>query len=277
MPLWTRLRNGQSVEIIRAEGQRPQPSWEEMVVTGRAKSAIRRSLREDHKSAHIRLGREIARVALEKIGKKATDKALETAAKQMSLPNADELLARLGSTEITGADLVNTLYPELVQSDLPATTNTEAHVIGLAEGQSHIIAPCCQPLPGERIVGISTHGQGVVVHAIDCDSLVQFEDQPERWIDLRWTDGMSSAEHLVSIEVIMANDAGVLGRICTLIGEHNANISDMTFTDKKSDFYRVEIALQVRDITHLHRIQTALEADTDIASVARTRRAEARE
>ncbi len=277
VPLWTRLRNGQSVEIIRAEGQRPQPSWEEMVVTGRAKSAIRRSLREDHKSAHIRLGREIARVALEKIGKKATDKALETAAKQMSLPNADELLARLGSTEITGADLVNTLYPELVQSDLPAATNTEAHVIGLAEGQSHIIAPCCQPLPGERIVGISTHGQGVVVHAIDCDSLVQFEDQPERWIDLRWTDGMSSAEHLVSIEVIMANDAGVLGRICTLIGEHNANISDMTFTDKKPDFYRVEIALQVRDITHLHRIQTALEADTDIASVARTRRAEARE
>jgi (p)ppGpp synthase/HD superfamily hydrolase len=80
VPLWTKLRNGQSVIIIRAEGQRPQPSWGDMVVTGRAKSAIRRSLREEQRATLARMGREIARVALERVGKKATDKALETAA-----------------------------------------------------------------------------------------------------------------------------------------------------------------------------------------------------
>ncbi len=273
VPLWTRLRNGQSVEIIRAEGQRPQPSWEEMAVTGRAKSAIRRSLREEHRAGHIRLGREIARVALEKIGKKATDRALDTAAKRMMLSSADELLARLGSTEISGTDLAMSLYPELLSENIPADNIPDAHVIGLEPGQSHIIAPCCQPLPGERIVGISERGQGVTVHAIDCDALAEFENQPKRWIDLRWTDGMSRADHQTSLEIIMANDAGVLGRICTLIGEHNANISDMSFTDKKPDFYRVMIDLQVRDITHLLRIQTALEADSDIASVTRHRQA----
>ncbi len=273
VPLWTRLRNGQSVEIIRAEGQRPQPSWEEMVVTGRAKSAIRRSLREEHRAGNVRLGREIARVALEKIGKKATDKALDTAAKSLSLPSREELLARLGTTEITGNDLVMALYPELVSDNGGVDETPEAHVIGLEPGQSHIIAPCCQPLPGERIVGISVRGQGVMVHAIDCDSLAEYENQPERWIDLRWTEGMSRASHLTTVEIIMANDAGVLGRICTLIGEHNANISDMTFTDRKPDFYRVKMDLQVRDITHLHRIQTALEADSDIASISRSRSA----
>ncbi len=271
VPLWTRLRNGQSVEIIRAEGQRPQPSWEEMVVTGRAKSAIRRSLREEHRAGHIRLGREIARVALEKIGKKATDRALDTAAKRMSLSDRDDLLAQLGTTEISGNDLVMALYPELVSDNSDSEQMSEAHVIGLEPGQSHIIAPCCQPLPGERIVGISVRGKGVMVHAIDCDSLAEYENQPERWIDLRWTEGMSRANHMTTIEIIMANDAGVLGRICTLIGEHNANISDMTFTDRKPDFYRVKMDLQVRDITHLHRIQTALEADSDIASITRAR------
>jgi len=272
VPLWTRLRNGQSVEIIRAEGQRPQSSWEEMVVTGRAKSAIRRSQREEHRAGHIRLGREIARVALEKIGKKASEKALETAAKRMLLPTTDELLARLGTTDITGKDLVLNLYPELLDSGKQDTPLPEAYVVGLEPGQSHIIAPCCQPLPGERIVGIPMRGQGVMVHTIDCESLAEYEDKTDQWIDLRWTEGMSRASHFVSLEVIMANDAGVLGRICTLIGEHNANISDLTFADKKPDFYRVKIDLQVRDITHLHRIQTALEADSDIASVIRDRR-----
>ena len=115
MPLWTKLRNGQSVTIIRAEGQRPQPSWEDMVVTGRAKAAIRRCLRGEQRATQVRLGREIARVALERVGKKATDKALEAAAKRLGLEEAEDVLARLGAAEMTGKELVATLYPELLR------------------------------------------------------------------------------------------------------------------------------------------------------------------
>ncbi len=274
VPLWTRLRNGQSVDIIRAEGQRPQTSWEDMVVTGRAKSAIRRSLRAENRTADIRLGGEIARVALERIGKKATDRALETAAKLMALPNKEELLARLGTTEFTGHDLCHVLYPELVKDKQPETVgDISAHqeVIGLAPGQKHRPAPCCQPLPGERIVGISVRGKGVQVHAIDCEALVAYEETPDSWIDLRWTEGQYSAEHIVAIEAIMANDTGVLGRICTLIGEHNANISNIDFIDRKPDFFRIKFILEVRDYAHYLHIQTAIEADSDIANVTRLR------
>lgn len=269
VPLWTRLRNGQSVDIIRAEGQRPQPSWEDMVVTGRAKSAIRRSLRLEHRDAHIRLGTEIARVALEKISKKSTDRALETAAKHMSLPSKDELLARLGSTEITGTDLCMALYPELLKNQ--ETDITPTSIIGLEPDQTHMPAPCCCPLPGERIIGISSHGKGVKIHAIDCEALVNYEDHPELWIDLRWTEGTSDAVHDTALEIIMANDRGVLGRICTLIGEHNVNISNVNVLDKKPDFFRVRFGLQVRDLEHLLNMQTAIEADSDIASVTRMR------
>ncbi|MHA3976369.1 RelA/SpoT family protein [Halovulum sp. GXIMD14794] len=279
VPLWTRLRNGQSVFIIRAEGQRPQPSWEEMVVTGRAKAAIRRSLREEHRAGHINLGREIARVALERIGKKATDKALKTAANQMGLPDADELLARLGAAELTGRDLVGTLYPELVDQQDPnhhdASEIEERPIVGLGDGQRAQPAPCCQPIPGERIVGIAVRGQGVQVHAIDCPTLAALEDDADNWIDLAWTPSASRVPHLASIEATVANDAGVLGRICTLIGEQHANISDIVFNDRKPDFYRMVIDLEVRDMKHLHNVQTALEADSDVSQVRRLRGASA--
>jgi (p)ppGpp synthase/HD superfamily hydrolase len=275
VPLWTKLRNGQSVTIIRAEGQRPQPSWEDMVVTGRAKAAIRRSLREEQRGTQIRLGREIARVALERVGKKASDKALETAARRLSLEDAEDVLARLGAAEMTGKDLVATLYPELLRdSDLPRDpANAGPVVIGLESGQQAKPAPCCNPVPGERIVGIAVRGKGVVVHAIDCAELVAFEDEPDRWIDLRWAEGNPRSDHDVRIEVTLANDAGVLGRICTLIGEQRANIADIVFTERKPDFYRMVVDIQVRDMEHLTNVLTAIDADSDVAQVRRFRQA----
>jgi len=272
VPLWTKLRNGQSVEIIRAEGQRPQASWEDMVVTGRAKSAIRRYLRDEHREAHIRLGREIARVALGRVGKKPTDKALETAAKLFSLNSGDALLAEIGAAEISGGDLVKTLYPELVKSgNSTGPASDEDRVIGLAPNQSATPAPCCAPVPGERIVGIAMPGRGVLIHAIDCPILEQFEGNDRRWVDLRWTPASSQACNETKIEVAMANDAGVLGRICTLIGEHHANIVNIKFTNRKPDFYRIRLDIMVRDIEHLTNVETALNADSDVAEVVRFR------
>ncbi len=273
VPLWTKLRNGQSVAIIRADGQRPQPSWEEMVVTGRAKAAIRRALRDEKRATQVRLGREIARVALARIGKKATDKALATAASRLAFEDEDDLLARLGAAEMTGRDLVATLYPELLrEADRPrGATPDEQTVIGLGSGQEARPAPCCMPVPGERIVGITERGKGVTIHAIDCARLAAYEDEPGRWLDLRWTGAGGRAEHETQIEITMANDAGVLGRICTLIGEQRANITDIAFTDRKPDFYRTLIDIEVRDMEHLTNVLTAIDADQDVAGVRRYR------
>jgi RelA/SpoT family (p)ppGpp synthetase len=272
VPLWTKLRNGQSVEIIRAEGQRPQASWEDMVVTGRAKSSIRRYLRDEHREAHIRLGREIARVSLGRVGKKPTDKALETAANLFNLPSDETLLAEIGAAQISGAELVQTLYPELVKSgSMPGPGPDEDRVIGLSPNQSATPAPCCTPVPGERIVGIAMPGRGVLIHAIDCPILEGFEGNDSRWVDLRWTPDSSLACNETKIEVAMANDAGVLGRICTLIGEHRSNIVNIEFTARKPDFYRIRLDIMVRDIEHLTNVKTALNADSDVAEVLRYR------
>jgi len=272
VPLFQRLRNGQSVQIIRAEGQRPQATWEEIAVTGKAKAAIRRALRREHRESYIRLGQEIADLALRRIGKVATKKAILIAAKQLTRGDADELLAQIGAADISGQQLIEVLYPELVEVHNSANVSTPNQgLVGLAEGDVAHQAKCCRPLPGERIVGIGVKGQGITVHAIDCETLERYEDQGGFWIDLRWPEGSATAEHSALLEMTIANDTGVLGRICTLIGEQNANIINILFVERKPDFYRLVIEIEVRDVKHFVHVQTAVEADTDVADVTRRR------
>jgi len=269
VPLWTRLKNGQSVEVITAAGQRPQAAWLEIVETGRAKAAIRRSLREEDRTRFIRLGHELARVAFEHVGRKLTDKALRTAARTLAMPDTDELLARIGSAEIGANEVLAALYPELAQrADEIAADHA---VAGLEADQSFSRAPCCRPLPGERIVGITYRGAGVVIHAIDCPVLAEFEDQPGRWVDLRWRDGRHPPVYGVDLSLTIRHDAGVLGRICTLIGTQGANISDLEFVERKPDFYRIRVEVELRDRAHLHALMTAVEAESDVAEIARVR------
>jgi GTP pyrophosphokinase/guanosine-3',5'-bis(diphosphate) 3'-pyrophosphohydrolase len=270
VPLWTRLKNGQSVEIITAEGQRPQSSWIDIVSTGRAKAAIRRSLREEDRGRFVKLGQELARAAFDHVGRKATDKALRTAAKMLGLGDETELLARLGSAELTARKVLETLYPELSTSQKDEV-DTQRPVIGLGADQTFKRAQCCQPVPGERIVGITYPGRGVIVHAIDCRALEELEEQPARWVDLHWQSGRHAPAYSVTLDVAISNDAGVLGRICTVIGEQKANISDLKFIERKPDFYRLLIDVDLRDVEHFHMVMTALEAETDVAQVGRVR------
>ena len=270
VPLWTRLKNGQSVEIITAEGQTPQATWIDIAVTGRAKTAIRRSLREEDRERFIKLGAELARVAFENVGRRATDKALRTAAKELAIESVDEMLARLGSAELTARAVVRAIYPDLIHRRGEEIAEERA-VVGLDPDQSRRRARCCQPVPGERIVGITYRGRGVVVHAIDCPALVEFEEQPQRWVDLRWQEGNHPAINTVTMDLTITNDAGVLGRICTLIGEQEANISDLSFIDRKPDYYRLLIDVDLRDAEHLHRMMTALEAESNVSSIRRHR------
>ena len=270
VPLWTRLRNGQSIEIITAEGQRPQASWIQLVHTGRAKASIRRSLREEDRERFVKLGRELSRVAFERVGRKMTEKALDAAARAMAIKDPADLLARVGTAEISARSVVETLYPE-TRALVELAVAPGAAVVGLAPDVPFRRAPCCQPVPGERIVGITYRGKGVVAHAIDCEALAGFEAQPERWIDLHWQEGKHRAVHGVSLNVTISNAAGVLGRVCTLIGEQGANISDLTFLDRKPDFFRIFTEIEVSDVEHLHRILTVLSAESDVAQVSRVR------
>ena len=188
----------------------------------------------------------------------------------LALKDAPDLLARIGTAEISARSVVEKLYPEIAAlADDPVEPGHP--VIGLAPDVPFRRAACCQPLPGERIVGITYRGQGVVAHAIDCMVLASLDAESDRWVDLHWAEGKHPAVNTVAVEMTIAHNAGVLGRVCSLIGEQHANINDLRFVDRKPDFFRIFIELDVSDAEHLHRILTILSAESEVAQISRVR------
>ncbi len=262
-PLSTSLRNGQTVEIIRAEAQRPQPAWEEMAVTGRAKQAIRRALRAERREADIRIGRGIVTQAFERLGKQLTKKALGLAASKLGHPEADDLLQSVGAAEISASQILASLYPKEQTWEAPLAPDPDGRpaVTGVSRARKVRFGECCQPVPGDRIVGIAVRGKGVTVHAIDCPTLAAFEDQPEAWVDLRWDPETARTQpHQTSVSLTFAHETGALATVCKVIADLNADITQLEFTERKPDFYRARIDLEVRDVKHVSQIVTMLNA-----------------
>lgn len=276
VPLWTRLRNGQSVEIIRVESSRPSPVWMDMAATGRARAAIRRALRDEERDEHIRLGREIARQAFERRALDGGSKALASAARKLGYSNVDNLLAALGAAELSGRRLVAAVYPGMAEEDggeelEEIVDRPHRMVVGAPTGLHLAFAKCCEPIPGERIVGIRHPGR-VDAHCIDCAALIGHEEHPERWVDLSWDeDAASLGGRATNIDLTLANQAGVLGAVASLIGEHRANIENLATLARMPDFWRLRLSLTVRDVKHMSAILSALEAQTIVTDVHRTR------
>jgi len=271
VPLWTRLRNGQQVDIITAEGQRPSPHWIDMAITGRAKQAVRRALRDQLRDEQISLGRDIALQTFARNGRSGGDKPLAAAAKKLGQPTVETMLCAVARGELSAQALVEAVYPN--QSPPPAAVPEAAlpkvRVRGVSRGQAVRFCTTCFPLPGDRIVGVARSG-GIVVHEISCPVLVDFEDQLERWHDLAWDpEAAQSPANRASMEVVLANQPGALGAVCTLIGEQMANIDNLVIHDRKPDFFRMRLDLEVRDVKHLSDILTALAAQDYVSAAER--------
>jgi GTP pyrophosphokinase len=133
-------------------------------------------------------------------------------------------------------------------------------------------AGCCHPLPGDRIVGIVVTGKGVTIHTIDCASLESFAEQPERWVDVGWDlDGAAPESHVGRLNVVVANEPGSMGSLCTVIGKNQGNISNLKITNRSLDFFEMLVDIEVKDVRHLTNIIAALRATPAISSVDRAR------
>jgi GTP pyrophosphokinase len=276
VPLWTRLRNGQQVEVITAKGQTPSPHWEDMAQTGRAKSAIRRALRDRLREEQIGLGRDLAEQSFARGGRSGGKKAFAAAAAKLGFASVEAMLVDLATGEVTGRQLVEAVYPSQPDGAVPAptaptsaTTPAKTIVRGIRRGAAIRFCTCCWPIPGDRIIGLSRRG-GVVVHAISCPLLAEFEDDLEHWHDLSWdAEASKKTTNVARIDLTLANQPGTLGTVCTLIGEQQANIDNLGVTTRKPDFFLMSVDLEVRDVKHLSDILTALRAQSFVNQVER--------
>ena len=284
-PLRTPLENGDQVEIVRSNVASPSPTWEQFVVTGKARSRIRRFVRGKERDEYIQLGKAIVERAFVQDGFDLSLKATRRAAEVLNEKSVEDLYAAVGEGRVSGAETVAAVYPEATDGKpgarrarikaKKAAGTAGDHAIpirGLIPGMAVHFASCCHPLPGDRIVGIVTTGKGVTIHTIDCDMLQQFEGTPERWIDVAWTvNGEMADMHVGRIDVTVANEPGTLGTMSTLIARNQGNISNLKITNRSQDFFEMVIDVEVRDLKHLTNIIAALRANPSVNSVDRSR------
>ncbi|MBU2090237.1 MAG: bifunctional (p)ppGpp synthetase/guanosine-3',5'-bis(diphosphate) 3'-pyrophosphohydrolase, partial [Alphaproteobacteria bacterium] len=290
VPLRAALKNGDQVEIVTSKSQTPSPTWEEFVVTGKAKACIRRFIRHQKRHEFMALGRTIVEKAFRHDGVPFTEKAMDQAPRLFKLEKVEDLYAQVGEGLLTGQQIVHAVFPETrrtkpeVVGDANVVPIARARgkvkkdhgyavpIRGLIPGMAMHFAKCCHPLPGDRIVGIVTTGKGVTIHTIDCEVLEQFQETPERWLDVAWNEPGDEVErHVGRLSVIISNEPGSLGNLTTTIGKNRGNINNLKITNRSQDFFDILVDVEVEDVKHLTNIIAALRASPMINSVDRAR------
>jgi guanosine-3',5'-bis(diphosphate) 3'-pyrophosphohydrolase len=282
VPLRTQLSNGDQVEIVTSRAQKPSPTWERFVVTGKARARIRRFVRTQQRAEYLDLGRAIMQKAFRQEGEGFSERPLEAVLKSFNCATVEDLYVAVGQGLYTGRAVINAAFPQhqeprnKVVSLARARSRTSQRELavpirGLIPGMALHFAGCCHPLPGDRIVGIVTTGKGVTIHTIDCETLENFADTPERWLDVAWSSSETEQIHVGRINVTIANEPGNLGSLTTVIGKQGGNISNLKITNRSADFFEIMIDIQVADVKHLTTIIAALRATPVINSVERAR------
>ena len=283
LPLRTELVNGDQVEIVTSKNQTPSPTWERFVVTGKARARIRRYIRTQQRAQYLDLGKAIVQKAFRQEGQDFSEKPLQPVLKPLGYATTEDLYVAVGEGILTGREVVGAAFPQAPDAEkdkvVPlsrarrrgSAKDNAVSIRGLIPGMALHFAGCCHPLPGDRIVGIVTTGRGVTIHTIDCDTLETYNDEPERWIDVAWSNDEAEPIHVGRINVTIANEPGNLGSLTTTIGKQGGNISNLKITNRSQDFFEIMVDIQVADVKQLSTIIAALRATPVINSVERAR------
>jgi GTP diphosphokinase / guanosine-3',5'-bis(diphosphate) 3'-diphosphatase len=280
VPLRSQLGNGDQVEIVTSRAQRPSPTWERFVVTGKARARIRRFIRTQQRAQYLDLGKAIVQKAFRQDGREFSERPLEAVLKSFSYASVEDLYAAVGQGLATGRAVINAAFPQQPEAKVVSLArarrkvgqgDTAVAIRGLIPGMALHFAGCCHPLPGDRIVGIVTTGKGVTIHTIDCETLENFADTPERWLDVAWSSNEADSIHVGRLNVMIANEPGNLGSLTTVIGKQGGNISNLKITNRSSDFFEIMLDIEVADVRHLTTIIAALRVNPVINSVERAR------
>jgi len=280
-PLRTVLQNGDVVEVVRGGKPVVHTDWRSLTVTGRARSAIRRHIRQSEKEDALRLGKSSLDQVFEWAGKRRSEVSMRPALDRFAAAGEAELYDAIGRGRISPTQVLEAVFPGLKDTEKAAASARrrieDGKVArdwvkggGLAPGVCLRFAPCCNPMPGDRIVGILEGDEGVTIHTLDCGQLAQFEDKEELWRDLQWTP--EAERNTVSdarLHATVHDAPGVMGLACTIIGEAGGNIIGVNMRHRHSDFFDVDFDVEVKDARHLTHIAAALRACPSVETVER--------
>ncbi|MDX2307300.1 MAG: bifunctional (p)ppGpp synthetase/guanosine-3',5'-bis(diphosphate) 3'-pyrophosphohydrolase [Hyphomicrobium sp.] len=302
VPIDTRLRNGDEVEIRTAKGHVPPAAWESLCVTGRAQSAIRRAAREAVRRQYVELGRRLTVAAFEAAGQTYADEQAKRVLSKFQQKSLEEVLAAVARGEILPGDVLKAVAPEAVTQNVAAASNENQLKgwLGLAQfaglklkpqvagqvatgsvqaaaggislrGLKDDVPVIFEPggaVPGDRIVGVLEPGSGIRIFQIHSPRLKEFEHQ--RWIDMTWDIAPEKHERFpAKLALTGQNKPGALAEIAEVIGQAEGNIDNIKMTRRASDFTEMRIEIEVFDLAHLNRIIGGLKNKRVVEKVER--------
>ena len=287
VPLRYELQNGDTVEILTSPNQKPSKDWLKLVKTPRAKTKIRQWFTAEEREKSITLGKEILEKEFRKYdlqqAKLIKSGELAKVAGEFSFQGVDDLIAAIGYGKMTANQIIGKILPqeELGQQKEELREGRLKHLIQritrspkdalLIKGIDNVMvryAGCCNPVPGEKVIGFITRGRGVTIHTIDCQNVI--DDDPHRKVEVEW-DSTKEYSYPVRIRIYSEDKKGLLAEISHSLSSHEANIKNAkvdTIEDKKAiSTFEVEI----RDLNHLNKVIKAIEKIKGVHRVERMR------
>ncbi|HET7158932.1 MAG TPA: TGS domain-containing protein, partial [Burkholderiales bacterium] len=271
MPLRTELKNGDRVEIITASHASPSPLWLNFVVTAKARAHIRHFVKTLHFEESVQLGRRLVNQALATFKSSLTqvkDQQWERLLKESSAKSREALLSDVG----LGKRLSAVVARQLLALSAPGPQENRAPgtvVIRGSEGMAVQFAKCCNPIPGDPIVGLISKGQGMVIHTHHCPVITKTRPDPERQLDVQWDQETRKAFD-VAIKLVVANQRGVLAKVAAEISSASSNIQNVAVDpDDGGTYTTMHFTLQVSNRLHLARIMRALRSIPEVIRISR--------
>lgn len=270
-PLDNSIKNGDQIEIIRSNGKHPQKSWLNFCKTGKAKSQIKRFLRDYEEIEFEKLGKEILTKILLDINKKATKKTLKILIDGFNYNSYRSFYIAIGKAQISSDSILELLqYGDKQKTFTIKSKKRNLPILGVTNKMPIKLAECCTPLLGENIVGILVEGKGIYVHLLNCSTLERFSDYPELWYELTWDNkNIGNLSQLSKISIILQNKVGSLHRVTSCIKKANINIVDLNISKRSQDFFNIDINLKVNDLKHLDQLMLSLKLEENIYKIKR--------
>ncbi|MDX9706230.1 MAG: bifunctional (p)ppGpp synthetase/guanosine-3',5'-bis(diphosphate) 3'-pyrophosphohydrolase [Azospira sp.] len=274
MPLRTELKNGDQVEVITAAHANPNPAWLSYVRTGRARSKIRHFLKTVQQEESAQLGESLLRQELQHLGVDPADvpeTAWEGLVRKFGSHSLKEVHVDIGLGKRIAAVVARRLM-SMEGAPTEDAGRPSSVVIRGTEGMAIQLAACCQPIPGDPVVGLIRKGQGLEVHAHDCTRIGKLKSaDPQKWIDVEW----QPAEGLLfdaCIRVVAKNSRGVLAKLASAIAEAGSNIENVGMEEKTPGLYTtLHFTLQVANRNHLAQVMRSLRRISEVVRIARVR------
>ena len=289
VPLRTRLKNGDIVEIVTQTAHKPSRDWLNFVATSRARNKIKHLIHSEEKARATELGRKLFEKEARRydVNPKTIleGDGFATLLTEFGLTKVDDLFSEIGYGKVQPKQvLIKTVPADKLREKAPEGPVTAAvkRVLGTGEEKIKVKgfddlmvfrARCCSPIRGEKIVGYVTRGKGVSVHSATCPNVVKLLYDPERRIDVEWDKTDAVARYTVKLTMEVEDRKGLLAAVSAKIADINTNIKNMEAHTDDARGARIDVTVEINDLKHLEKVIKSLRGVEGVLGVERAGRA----